>query len=333
VLVFSACSDGGGSTASSDGRRDADRAAIIAAVTDAVILPAYHDLADMSSAALASARDLCADPTAASRDAAATAIAAARDAYLRLDPIDFGPIMDLRAASQLGYRPDPDRIDELLATDPPTDVETITTRTPASTRGFGAAEHLVDADVEAFATPGFAPAGFVQTRCAYLLAVLEAADSVVQSIDSGWFTAHPAYAEQVAGRGLDPIPHKEILDIVVNMALEALGADSVALVAETRDGGASAEFVRISARHLDTIAALWGAAGTGSGTGTGLRDMVDSELADQLAAELATAAAAATEGDGAATLVAIDAVRATLGSEVVAALDVVVGFSENDGDS
>jgi len=326
AVLAAGCAGGGEATSTTDDNVDSDRATAVETIADSVIAPAYHDLSQRSAGALDSARSLCAIPNDENLDSARRAISAAYDSYLRLDPIDFGPLMDLRAASQLGYRPDPDRIDALLADNPPVDAVTVGTRLPASARGFGAAEHLVASDLAEFTGAGTARP---TPRCAYLIAVLEQASIVVASIHTGWFRAQPPFAEQVAGRGRDPIPTKEVIDILVNMTLEALGADSVALAAEARDGTVAPEFVRIATRHLETIAEIWG-------TRTEqrrLRATVGADLAERVAVELDVALAAARRGDATATLSAVDAVRATVGTEVVAALDVVVGFSENDGDS
>jgi predicted lipoprotein len=319
VLALAACSGGGETTGDGATNADADRAAVIEQVTDETIAPAYEAAVTGATEAAAAAAELCDAPSDAALAAARQAVGEAADAWAGLDPIDFGPIMDARADSQVGYPPDAAKIDDLLATSPPGDAEAVNTRTAADARGYGAAEHLLAGDLATFGIPA---------RCAYLRAVSDNTAAVAGEVGAAWFEADPRYVDRVAGRGDDSIPHKEVLDIVVNMSLDALGADSTALAAEARAGSDPAPFLRDARQHLATVAALWGSA-----PGSGLRQMVEAELGDRLAEELRAAETASAGTDAGAALDAIDAARATLGTEVVAALDVVVGFSENDGDS
>jgi hypothetical protein len=86
---------------------------------------------------------------------------------------------------------------------------------------------------------------------------------------------------------------------------------------------------RATAAHLATLAALWGDGATG------LSLLAPGELAMRVADEIDRAAAVVSDDDASATdaQLAVDEVRATFGTEVVAALDIIIGFSDNDGDS
>ena len=110
------------------------------------------------------------------------------------------------------------------------------------------------------------------------------------------------------------------IDSWVNMSLSTLESD-LKLLADPETQPAAMGPTR---QHLLTIQKLW------DDDGAGLGSLAGDEVDDKLSTELETAIAAT---DPASLSTAIEAVRSTLGTEVVSALDVTVGFSENDGDS
>jgi hypothetical protein len=119
----------------------------------------------------------------------------------------------------------------------------------------------------------------------------------------------------------------ETIDVVVNMVLTVLEKDAGSLGDPGDQGEASVR--RATSAHLATISALWG---DGS---SGLSTLVDPDLASRLSTELTEAQSTVDDPvqTGTEAQAAVDGVRATIGTEVTAALDVTVGFSDNDGDS
>ena len=228
-----------------------------------------------------------------------------------LDPVDLGPVMDRRSVSLVGYKVDEDAVDEVLATDPPTDVETVQKRTASPRRGYGALAHLLSAD----------PAAFPGARCAYATAVVATIDDELAAVAQEWFDSSPPYAERAAGRGADAVATDETIDSWVNMSLSTLESDLKLLAdPETEAAGSNA-----AKHHAAMIQQIWEGA-----SDDGLGSLTSSDVDDKLRGELDAVANAA---DVAALTSAVEAVRSTLGTEVVSALDVTVGFSENDGDS
>jgi predicted lipoprotein len=303
MLAVTAC----GSDAEATSRPDAVRDAV-----DRVVAPAYRRAVATTRRAAAAGAAACTGD--APLTDAAAAIADGYRAWLALDPIDFGPATTERAKSQLVYPPDPERVGKLLAAGGPEDAHAVNTRTASDARGFGAATALLADGTDR-------PA-----RCRYLTAVLQNNRDVSDAIGDAWFRAEPPYVDRAAGRGPKQLSTQAALDMLINMSLNALGADATQLVAARLNEEDASGTVLATRAHLDTIAALWG-----TSPDTGLRRLTNDDLGRRFAAELRAAQRA---GDDPKELgQAINAVRATLGTEVVSALDIVVGFSDNDGDS
>jgi predicted lipoprotein len=315
ALALGACSSGESSAPA------ADRQAVVTAMIDEVVTPTMITAGESIAAADAAAAAYCTSPSPDTLDAAVTAVDVALGDWERLDVVDMGPMMLMRTDSHVGYAVDPAKVEELIVEGPPQDVATVNDRTASSTRGLTTAEYLLLADPE----PGTDP-----VRCAYLTAVTadaaaEMAAAITESVD-GTATA-TAYHELLAGRGAEPIDPGETIDVVVNMAITVLEKDAGLLGDPGEQTEASVR--RATAAHLATVGALWG---DGS---SGLSVLVDDDLGTRVTAELA-AAEAAVDGpvvSASDAQDAVDEVRATLGTEVVSALDVTVGFSDNDGDS
>ena len=323
ALVLGSCSSDGGPGGTSDATSapSADRQAVVTELVDEVIEPQLQSAASAVTAARDTSAAYCAAPSPATLQAARTAVDEGITAYERLDPVDMGPIMLQRTDGHVVYPTDTERLEELLTGSPATDAASIGSRTPSSTRGLTAAEHLL--------VSGPAPAT-VPVRCAFLIGVTaDAADSVAQVVAASVDGADgaTAYFDRLAGRSSDAEPPKETVDVIVNMMMNVLDQDA-GLLADPNDRP-EASVRRAAAAHLAAIGALWG---DGS---TGLSQLVGGDLERQLADEIEAARRALDDPSlpSADAQAAVEAVRATIGTEVVSALDVVVGFSENDGDS
>jgi predicted lipoprotein len=323
ALVGSACSaDGGdGGPTPVEAPASTDRQAVVTEVVEQVIGPNLRAAPDAADAAVLSAEQYCTAPTPASLAAAVDAVDGGIAAYERLDPIDMGPIMVNRTDGQVTYPVDAERVEELIAQGPPTDVLTVNERTASSTRGLTTAEHLLARSV----APGEDPA-----LCAYLVAITtnaaeEIGEVIVDSFDGS--RGNTAYLNRLTGSAADAYPPQDVLNIIVNMAMTVLDGDAK-LLADPADVPEPV-VRRAAASHLATLAEVWGTSSSGLG------QLVNSELATRVSDELHAALEAVDDesvplNDA---LAAVEAARATIGTEVVSALDIVVGFSENDGDS
>lgn len=320
-LLAGGCSSSGDATPGSSAPASTDRSAALAEVVDTVLGPNLRSASAAVDAAATAATTYCAAPTPTSQAAALTATDAAIDAYERLDPVDMGPIMVNRTDGQVAYPVDVARLTKLIEAGPPTDVETVNERTPASTRGLLAAEYLLGQEP----APGSNPA-----VCGFLVAIsanaaAELRQVVIDSFEGSGGTV--AYFSRLTGGGDDGEQPHDVFNVIVNMAMTVLDSDA-GLLADPGDVP-EASVRRATASHLATIAEVWGSSSTRLG------QLVDPALADRVAAELQAAFEAVDDPSVSAAdaRAAVEAARATIGTEVVSALDIVVGFSENDGDS
>jgi len=325
ILIAGACTSGGGdggdAAPESVAPASTDRQAVVTQVVDSVLGPNLRSAAAAADVAVSVSTAYCAAPTPEGQATALVSEGAAIDAYERLDPVDMGPIMINRTDGHVVYPVDERRVQELLESGPPTDELTVNERTASSTRGFTAAEYLLGLDP---------PPGSDPTRCAYLVAITaNAADEihevVVDSLEGS--RGNSAYFNRLSGAAADAEPPQDVLNTIVNMAMTVLDSDAK-LLADPGDVP-EASVRRAAAAHLATIAEVWGSPTSRLG------QLVDADLADRVAGELQTAFEAVADASAPASeaLAAVEAARATIGTEVVSALDIVVGFSENDGDS
>lgn len=243
--------------------------------------------------------------------------------------------MDRRSTSVVSYKVDPEKVDVALAATPPTDPETVRNRTSSSVRGYGAAWHLLTADAAAFA-------GQPQ-RCAYLSAVLAVIVEEAGAVRDGWtdgLDGAPAFRETATGSGSDALTSTDVIDAVVNMQLSQLetSAKLLTAVAEAEPGSTH----ELPAGELFQLSAQMGGF---SATYDRLGDLLDPALVKTVAKEIATIERLLSEAsmlpsevdptaaDAGEVAEAVEALRSTIATEVVSALDVTISFSENDGDS
>ena len=333
ALVGSGC--GGDGEKATDSTPGMTREEAVGAFVSEVVVPANEVAADSAEAAASAVAALCASPSEASLVPARAAVAAGWGAWRATDTFDLGPAMDRRSTSVVSYKVDPEKVDVALAATPPTDPETVRNRTSSSVRGYGAAWHLLTADAAAFA-------GQPQ-RCAYLSAVLavivEEAGAVRDGGTDGLDGA-PAFRETATGSGSDALTSTDVIDAVVNMQLSQLetSAKLLTAVAEAEPGSTH----ELPAGELFQLSAQMGGF---SATYDRLGDLLDPALVKTVAKEIATIERLLSEAsmlpsevdptaaDAGEVAEAVEALRSTIATEVVSALDVTISFSENDGDS
>ena len=241
----------------------------------------------------------------------------ATTAWEVLDPVDLGPIMDRRTGSLVGYKVDADAVDEVLATataDRRRDRDQKRTASPR--RGYGALAHLLSAD----------PATFPGARCAYATAVVATIDDELAAVAvEEWFEASPPLRRPRRGtrrRGRSPHGRDHRL-VGEHVALDAgIGPEAAR---RPRDRSRAVEQRREAPRRDDPTDLGGERPATASGPSR------SSDVDDKLRPRARRGRERRRRRR--ALTAAVEAVRSTLGTEVVSALDVTVGFSENDGDS
>jgi predicted lipoprotein len=215
------------------------------------------------------------------------------------DTFDIGPATDRRSNTYIAYRVAPGRVDIALAGTPPADADTARNRTASNQRGYGAVDHLLVDD----------PTAYNPARCTYLTSLMALIAEESAAVADAW-----------AGDGrtetLDMDPNG-VIDDLVNMQISFLESSSRTY----SDGNppTPAEAVEIPQA----------VAGLGQIYEAGLDSLLDQKLADTIGDEVAAVLAVPVNDAGD----AVEALRATITTEVVSALDVTIGFSENDGDS
>lgn len=335
VLLLSACG-GAGSTADGDAADDAsdgataDRKTAVAAVVDDVVVPAHTELADATATLADEVEALCAAPSteqlSVARDAwwrAATARAAER-------PVAVGPAMDRSSKAELDWQADPERIDEALAGQDPVTPDDVSTGASGA-RGLLAAEHLLFGDgADALATADGA------RRCTYTASVATLAAGEARRLTEEFADGA---ADVLAGRGGVSMTTDGALNELVNTQVNTLddlvdGRMAPDVAAEPGDGPADHETAMARAT-LDTVARLYEPRRLGGPLPDQTRDTVRGAIADAVAAlpDADAVAVASTSPEPSAAHAAADAARVAVRTDVVSSLDVVLSFSDNDGDS
>ena len=312
-----------------------DRAEVVAALVQDVILPANASAATEAAAASAAIGELCESPDSTGLEAARSAVATAWGAWRATDSFDVGPAMQRRSSSVVSYEVDVAKVDATLAGSPPTDPETVRNRTSSSLRGYGAAWHLLTADAAAFSA--------VPARCAYLSAVMSVIANETAMVDDAWTTgldgAAP-YSDAATGVGDDAMAPTDVIDSLVNMQLSQLESTSKLLTAESELAPGADSDLPVG-EMFQFAAQLRGIGASYSALDALLTPRVSEAVSERIAVVEELLADDATEpsetpptADRAkAVAAAVEELRVTIATEVVSALDVTISFSENDGDS
>lgn len=312
-----------------------DRAEVVAALVQDVILPANGSAATEAAAASTAIGELCESPDSTRLEAARSAVATAWGAWRATDSFDVGPAMQRRSSSVVSYEVDVAKVDATLAGSPPTDPETVRNRTSSSLRGYGAAWHLLTADAAAFSA--------VPARCAYLSAVMSVIANETAMVDDAWTTgldgAAP-YSDAATGVGDDAMAPTDVIDSLVNMQLSQLESTSKVLTAESELAPGADSDLPVG-EMFQFAAQLRGIGESYSALDALLTPRVSEAVSERIAVVEELLADDATEpsetpptADRAkAVAAAVEELRVTIATEVVSALDVTISFSENDGDS
>lgn len=333
------------------------RAEAAAAIATEVLQPLHQQAADALAALAEAIHHSCDEgrlPDEPTPAAVVEAFANARRAWSRATVVTIGPAKARRSTSRVDWRPaDPARIAAELASPTPIDVERARGRLAANQRGLPAIAALLRSSEPELAA--IDPA----RRCEYLIAITAVAAAEADAVATEWRgdAASPGYAARL---GTDAAAGEatSLVDELVRGVVFAL-EDLVdrELRADAADGGPPIEVAHLLGR-VEGIAALYLGALSRSGLDTvvpaaprgpnpaGLGPLVaaiapatDLRIRDQLARCLA---AANDLGGAADTTIAVatpplrDALvelQRTWSTEVVSALGVVIGFSDNDGDT
>ena len=314
-----------------------DRGAAVVVLLDSTIIPAYERAAGTADEFKRSVDGFCASPDAAGLTAARDGLVEAWSAWAETDSLAIGPAMERRSVSVVSYRVDTAKVDALLASSPPLDARTVRNNTGSSVRGFGAAAHLLlgppDAPVDV--------ASFDSARCGYLSAVVAVIADELATVSNEWTVpvdGKAPYRETATGSGEGALTPTDVIDSLVNMQMSHLEAESKGLTAVAEGSTSPAELPPADLFRLD--AQIRGMVGVYKS----FDRLLEKSLRTRLDAEF-TALTESLADDGADIFVvpsidhvktlapAVENLRLTISTEVVSALDVTVGFSENDGDS
>jgi hypothetical protein len=319
ALLLAGCSGAGGA---------GDRDTAVAAVVDEVVVPAHAELAQAASTLADETAALCSTPTpdqlTATQDAWRTAISA-RAAER---PVAIGPAMERTSMAELDWLADPERIDEILAGDEPLSADTVGNG-PAGAKGLLAVEHLL------FGAGADGLASGDARRCTYA----QHATALIAEEAGGLHTAFTdEVADQLTGRSGVGASAGAVVDEVVNTQVHVLDD----LNDKRLDPQLPDEEVEGPAQHgaawtraaLETLAQTYDPARLGGQLPDDIAAEVDTSLTNALGTLEGVETLTASDDDVRQQVhAAAEEVRVAVRTDVVSALDVVLGFSDNDGDS
>ncbi|MBP7597038.1 MAG: hypothetical protein KA755_15470 [Candidatus Microthrix sp.] len=262
-------------------------------------------LPEVAAAATAAVETACASGEKADFDAAAEDVAAAQTRWHEAEAFWVGPATDLRSNSIVDWPANAQDVDDLVAAEEPAtiDVDYLAAYVGADTRGYGAVLTLLE------------QAPLDERQCDYANAATALAESGIDAVTAAW--TDPDDGEPYRDELADP----EVgIDAVVNHLLALL---------------ANKDAANLEARSNSVEDLLFGPEGD-----SGLSALLDDDLTAQLRSETDELIAATKDGEAAAddepseaALAAMNELRATVATQVVAELGVTVTFSDADGDS
>lgn len=333
VLLIAGCGDGRPDGANPGDGPAPTRREVVTTVVDEVVVPAYGAAASTAADLDEAVGSFCAAPSAATLDEARDALVAAVSAWERTAVFRLGPAMMRRSNSVVAYPSDGDKIDAAVAAGAPTDAASIRNRTGSALRGYGAVGHLLDGARRD-------PAVTEPAQCAYLTGLTGVVAEETATVAAAWTDGSDG---EEPYRDTAMAPATGLVDDLVNEQLGRFEAESKALSAapEARAAAGDAGGAGLAGDGLLRLRSqLDGAAAVNAE----LSSLLPPRVADQLDEETAVLKRALAGADRpavdpssgpspAAVRDAVEGLRATLRTEVVSALDVTVGFSDNDGDS
>ena len=262
-------------------------------------------LPEVAAAATAAVQTACASGEKADFDAAVEDVAAAQTRWHEAEAFWLGPATDLRSNSIVDWPANAQDVDDLVAAEEPAtiDVNYLAAYVGADTRGYGAVLTLLE------------QAPLDERQCDYANAATALAESGIDAVTAAW--TDPDDGEPYRDELADP----EVgIDAVVNHLLALL---------------ANKDAANLEARSNSVEDLLFGPEGD-----SGLSALLDDDLTAQLRSETDELIAATKDGEAAAddepseaALAAMNELRATVATQVVAELGVTVTFSDADGDS
>lgn len=262
-------------------------------------------LPEVAAAATAAVQTACASGEKADFDAAVEDVAAAQTRWHEAEAFWLGPATDLRSNSIVDWPANAQDVDDLVAAEEPAtiDVNYLAAYVGADTRGYGAVLTLLE------------QAPLDERQCDYANAATALAESGIDAVTAAW--TDPDDGEPYRDELADPAVG---IDAVVNHLLALL----------TNKDAANWEARSNSVEDL-----LFGPEGD-----SGLSALLDDDLTAQLRTETDELISATRDGEAAAddepseaALAAMNELRATVATQVVAELGVTVTFSDADGDS
>ena len=262
-------------------------------------------LPEVAAAATAAVETACASGEKADFDAAAEDVAAAQTRWHEAEAFWVGPAGGLQPSSIGDWPANAQDVDDLVAAEEPAtiDVDYLAAYVGADTRGYGAVLTLLE------------QAPLDERQCGYANAATALAESGIDAVTAAW--TDPDDGEPYRDELADP----EVgIDAVVNHLLALL---------------ANKDAANLEARSNSVEDLLFGPEGD-----SGLSALLDDDLTAQLRSETDELIAATKDGEAAAddepseaALAAMNELRATVATQVVAELGVTVTFSDADGDS
>ncbi len=330
-----------------------DRAALVAELTDAVIIPSYEELALEASELAATTNVLCEERNASALAATRDAWKAVRRPWRVAEVYELGPVRDLRIKNAIEFLPlREDDLLEVLEGSAPIDAAYIAGLGVAA-RGLPVLEYLLweGTDAEILAALGdAAPA----RRCQYIDALADDLVTQTERLVRAWRADGDDYRAEFADEGTMAI------DDLVNSSIEALQlleGERLAKPLGRRDGGVpqldAIEVRRSGAALADVKAGLEGVAAIYTGDyGTHQSGGIASLVIDanptldlRITGQIAAARAALDripEPLSQAILdspelveeafVALRALLRLIAADLASQLGVTTTFSDNDGD-
>ena len=332
--------------------------AVLASLTDLVIVPGYQELAAESGNLRSALEQLCSARDEESLARARQTWRDVRRVTSRSEPTWFGPFMDRRSEGLVTWPVvEPDRIESMLSERPGLSDDDVRYTLASSQRGLGAVEHLVFGD-DALALLSETP-----SRCDYLVTLGRVIDDEITGVLNEWTVKRDggegSYSGYFSGRASS--------SLITKTAVAELVRTQVFLVRTIVDMRlASALGLREDGQDLSQIPGALGHnaladlrnqvlglrdmyEGHASEEGLGISDIVrpQSESTDDRMREHFAAAMSAIDAVEGPLKTAIlerpeqvkavydrlDELQVTLNTEVVSQLAVAVGFSDTDGDS
>ena len=335
-----------------------DEDAVLASVTDLVIVPGYEAMAQETQDLRTALASLCDYPSEAAMGEAQQAWRDARTPWMRSAATWFGPIMDRRSLGLMDWPlVEPARIEAMLGSSPATTEDDVRNRLASTQRGLGAIEYVLFASdaVSVLSGPS-------STRCDYLTALGEVVELEAAAIAEAWTSGTDGgtpYKDFFTGRSSSSLLTRQAVGDLVRtqvFLIRTLVDMRLASAMGLREGGPDLSLLP-GGDGRNTLSDLRNQV-------LGMRDMYlgfdgdDGFGISDLVRDLSVEADERMQDHFESSLEAIDAVdlplrealdqrpeqvrevydrlvelQRTLSTEVVSLLGVSVGFSDTDGDS